>query len=423
MTEVVKRKHEVDEGDTTRNAKRLATDSNAMPRQKHRANDTDDYIPPAGNSVNPSRLQPQIFQTNGQSPWVPPGRLYTGTLEQRLSQEIEDFVNVLSETPEHSERRQNYIALIKNAFKVAFPNMRFELFGSSATGLSLPGADIDIVIIDDQQPAATQKAAASQLKRIKSVMKPFRGQDGVCQILGKARVPILKIQVTETERYNVDISFQQLNATDGVAVTRTLLSRQPLLRPLVFVLKVFMKCRGLNNPATNGIGGYAIVLWLASFLEIHPIMFPSHPSTAGQIFLDFLLFFGRVFDYWNVGLRPSQRGTGVLFDKNNGPHYKKGCAGLLSIEDPVDPAVDPGLPFTSVPEATGHFSACWDWLHAEFVERGGRRHSESKGLLGGILSLDEPSKRTYKSPKAQQKQRSPQSKQTPTKKKKKWQDK
>lgn len=46
------------------------------------------------------------------------------------------------------------------------------------------------------------------------------------------------------------------------------LKNQPALAPLVFVLKAFLKQRGLSNARSGGLGSYPLTVMVISFLQV-----------------------------------------------------------------------------------------------------------------------------------------------------------
>lgn len=57
----------------------------------------------------------------------------------------------------------------------------------------------------------------------------------------------------------MDLSFNQNNALDVVALVQRYLREMPALRPLVMVLKTLFHQRNLSIPAEGGLGSYSIV--------------------------------------------------------------------------------------------------------------------------------------------------------------------
>ena len=70
-------------------------------------------------------------------------------------------------------------------------------------------------------------------------------RSGICQSIEPikhAKVPIIKLKDRETG-INVDLSFNRENGVYCVKLVRQLLKKYPELRPLLLVVKCFLKAR------------------------------------------------------------------------------------------------------------------------------------------------------------------------------------
>lgn len=80
-------------------------------------------------------------------------------------------------------------------------------------------------------------------------------------------MPVIKFE-DSLSRIKVDII---INSTAGVGsaeeVNRMAIA-QPALRPLSLILKYYLAQRGLNEVFTGGLGGYAIICLVMSFLQV-----------------------------------------------------------------------------------------------------------------------------------------------------------
>jgi non-canonical poly(A) RNA polymerase PAPD5/7 len=68
--------------------------------------------------------------------------------------------------------------------------------------------------------------------------------------------------------YRVDIS---LNVTNGVKNCKTIksyLARYPATRPLLLVIKQYLLQRSLNEVFSGGLGSYALIIMMISFLQV-----------------------------------------------------------------------------------------------------------------------------------------------------------
>jgi non-canonical poly(A) RNA polymerase PAPD5/7 len=207
-------------------------------------------------------------------------------------------------------------------------------FGSSYTGLYLPNSDIDIVITCPH-PGSPLRAVARALVEANLV------QPGSMKMITKARIPLVKF-TEQTTQYVVDISFNQESGVEGSDHIRELLIKYPALRPLLLVIKQFLKQRHLNEVFTGGLGSYALTLLIVNFLQLHPMVqygWIKPEENLGVLLIEFFELYGKSLSYDNVGI--SILGRGRYYDKEAQPHFQSGSKPhLLSIEDPYNPEND-----------------------------------------------------------------------------------
>ena len=111
------------------------------------------------------------------------------------------------------------------------------MFGSTASGFALKGSDIDMVIF-------YQKVKINVLiDYIHNRLLKVKAFEYVERIY--ASVPILKLKDNKTGLC-VDIAFNRQDGILGCIVSVVSCNMFPELRPLYFVLKAFLRERGLD---------------------------------------------------------------------------------------------------------------------------------------------------------------------------------
>lgn len=93
---------------------------------------------------------------------------------------------------------------------------------------------------------------------------------GVCQEiepLKSAKCPIIKLADKQSGGVKVDISFNRENGIYAVRLVKQLMGRFPELRPMLFVLKQFLKSRQLHETYTGGVSSYLLTIMIVSFLQ------------------------------------------------------------------------------------------------------------------------------------------------------------
>ena len=134
-----------------------------------------------------------------------------------------------------------------------------------------------------------------------------------------ASIPIIKFQMSpKYHSRKVDITFQTAfhNGLRCNNVLRQFLQEEPLIKPLVLVLKMFLYVKGLNDTYTGGLGSYSIALMVVALLQSTSTN-REHPHSLGQLLLEFLFFYGYQMDYICKSIflyptRPAEPGYNVF---------------------------------------------------------------------------------------------------------------
>ena len=329
-------------------------------------------------------------------PWhLPPPSLRSHLL--RLHNEILSFWAFTRPTPKETLARAEAAQRLRSLVSAIWPGegVAVEVFGSSATGLALPGSDVDVVV----RGATGGGDAATRLRALAAAL----ARSGVArdlQLITRARVPLAKY-VDAASGLKVDASF---DAEGGPAAARravAALDALPAARPLLSVLKASLAQRGLSEVYTGGLGSYALLVMVVAFLQGHRSRYaagsagggdggggeqqqrarkkksgssPSSSSSSasplepclGTLILDFCALYGRQLDYDRVGVRmlmeaeegEEQREGGKRKDGSERKRRREGAVGgvfflkteqqrknsprpgALSVLDPCDPSND-----------------------------------------------------------------------------------
>ncbi|TPX66702.1 hypothetical protein SpCBS45565_g04296 [Spizellomyces sp. 'palustris'] len=375
-------------------------------RKREAAEDRRPRLKPP-NGRHPVRID--RFQQPEPTPvWIPPGVLYSGTLEERLTQEILDFVRYMEPTPKEIQRRYELVAEYQQLIQTKLPRAMLRIFGSLGTQLLLPTSDLDLVISDPDGPEDPAKEQMRKgLVQVASTIKKS-GLPRSFSFIRNARIPIIKLTDKETA-FDMDISYNNTTGYDAIPAVKGLLKELPSLRPLVFVLKQFLHARILNRGDTGGLGGYGLVCWVAGFLRLHSDIFvhryPCNPAVEtssssqgpsassgpglGVLLLDFLLMFGFLFDYHEQGLDPGNPDGVWLFSKRERDFKHPKHPHLLSIQDPSNRHHDVGKTALRIHVVTSHIASAYDALVEADRNLGGDVQSRTReSMLGKILNVD-----------------------------------
>lgn len=180
--------------------------------------------------------------------------------------------------------RHYLVHRIRLAITEKWPEASVDVFGSFSTDLYLPNSDIDIVV---QFPPSTQV----RLRRIASCLEA----EEICrdpQIIEHAsvtylsslyikesmvtektniillfKVPVIKFEDVMT-KLKVDIILNSTSGIDSANMIQSMIQEYPGVRPLALIVKYLLSLRHMNEVFTGGLGGYAVVCLVVSFLQV-----------------------------------------------------------------------------------------------------------------------------------------------------------
>ncbi|KAK9510875.1 hypothetical protein O3M35_005563 [Rhynocoris fuscipes] len=271
----------------------------------------------------------------GGTPWRPPNKQYDIRPIVALHQEIEDFYNYMSPTPEEHCMRRQVVRNIEAIVLELWPAARVEVFGSFRTGLYLPTSDIDLVVIGDWDnlPLRTLQDAL--------LVKGICDKDSI-KVLDKATVPIVKL-TDKQSKVKVDISFNMNNGVRSAELIKEFKAKYSVLGKLVLVLKQFLLQRDLNEVFHGGISSYSLILMTVSFLQLHPRAEVLHPDcNLGVLLIEFFELYGRKFNYIKTAIRIKNGGTYISKQEMQKEMKDGHRPSVLCIEDPLTPGNDIG---------------------------------------------------------------------------------
>lgn len=283
---------------------------------------------------NSSSSLEELRPPHGTPPWAPGHDLnaYNTILSPmaRLHKEIVDLERFVMPTQPEQQARESAINRVSEVARSIWPRSRLEPFGSYKTGLYLPTSDVDGVILNsgcDDEPKEGLKAYAIALTR--------SGAGKYIQLITSSKVPIVKFMESQSG-LSFDVSFEVGGGPAAAEFVKEEIDRLPALKPLAIVIKLFLQQRDMNEVYTGGLGSYALLVMLISFLRQHP-----RDDNLGFLLLRFFELYGRQMDPERVGI--SCKNTGGFFDKVQAGYQREGQEkSLFSIEDPYDSTNDLG---------------------------------------------------------------------------------
>ncbi|XP_062091560.1 uncharacterized protein LOC133797618 isoform X2 [Humulus lupulus] len=318
---------------------------------------------------------------------------------------------------------------VTRSLQVLWPRSRTNIFGSNATGLSLPTSDVDLVVclppVRNLEPikeagilegrngikeTCLQHAArylANQdwvkndsLKTVENTAIPIimlvvevpcdliaSSSSNVQSpkeepshlsleqgsnvhpdvvVLEESALPKCSQMNNDTKKDSIsvrlDISFKSPSHT-GLQTTelvKELTEHFPAAMPLALVLKQFLADRSLDQSYSGGLSSYCLSLLITRFLQHEHHLGRPINQNFGSLLMDFLYFFGNVFDPRQM--RISVRGSGIYIKR------ERGCSiDPIHIDDPLFPTNNVGRNCFRIHQCIKAFSDAYIILEKELA--------------------------------------------------------
>ena len=179
--------------------------------------------------------------------------------ELRFNQEIMEYVNYITPKEDSLKRRENTKNILKLIIGKKRPEWKVYPFGSFEQGTSTVFSDLDFEIIIDKN--SSRKRDIDELFYLMKILRNNEFSNNIRLI--RARVPILKA-TCKTTGINVDISVNRQNGYQAANLIRKIISKYPILYPVIIILKILLKSKNLNEACSGG---------MSSFLLFHLVFF------------------------------------------------------------------------------------------------------------------------------------------------------
>ena len=305
----------------------------------------------------------------------------------RLHSEILDFYKFMSPTPTEIARTKTIYKLISFLIKTKFPSFTIKLFGSNSTQLNLPSSDLDIVVIPPT-PLSSLKQTQEQIFNIlHSIFKQNPNFNHIRFI--PAKVPILKVKYQH--KIEIDISLGRKNGYAATKTINTILAQYPSMRPILILLKYYLRQRSLNETYTGGLSSFGLFSLVYAYMQYLQKTKQNGQICLGHILVGLLDFYGFRFNYAKVGI--SVRYGGYFYKRSERLFLdnSKG-SGMLSLENFQNIEQDIGgncFKFDKVVDAfkEAYWSLC-DFGKDEEEDEEMDKEKERFSYLGRFIKVD-----------------------------------
>ncbi|KAJ3409408.1 hypothetical protein HDV05_004449 [Chytridiales sp. JEL 0842] len=271
--------------------------------------------------------------------WVDDPRRYSRDLTTMFCQEVDDFVKYISPTKSEHAMRLLTVERLRKVVNKMWANAEVTVFGSFETQLYLPTSDVDVVICDPSMQAP------QCLFKIANVLKDHFMVSKI-EVIGKAKVPIIKY-VDALTTYPVDVSINMASGPEAAKIVTEFLGDPQIgngIKGLMYVMKQFLLQRHLNEPFSGGLGSYALLIMVAAFLKMHPLVQTGEikpEENIGVLLIEFLELYGKHFNNNEIGIAVDLA-KGVWYFKKADAYWLTRKIGPLCLLDPQDKNNDVG---------------------------------------------------------------------------------
>lgn len=307
-----------------------------MEEEEENSNKSDEKSIDSDSNENQEDELIDILKRKSFHPWITPkSKCHTSHGILKLHYEILDFYEFIKLKPEEKELRKKTFEEVKNLIESKYKEYSVHIFGSFTIDLSLPDSDIDLLILSDKIKKnfeeCTKKEKIEPLEKIYKLIEDSNKFSSY-EIIRDAKVPIIKCVYKETD-IHVDISDIRTNGLDVIKEIKEVQKIFPCVNPLIILIKYALRQRDLNEIYKGGISSFIIFSLVYYFISHMSKIYKYKKKngekvrsyTLGDLFLEFLNFYGKQFNYKELGI--SIRYGGYLYKRKDSGKY------VLSMEN------------------------------------------------------------------------------------------
>ncbi|GFR47440.1 hypothetical protein Agub_g9163 [Astrephomene gubernaculifera] len=246
-----------------------------------------------------------------------PAAAAAGSLYSPLHHNIEEFCSRVVLTEGEKRARMEVIEGIRAGVRKVWPGARrveLQVFGSFANGLSTWGSDVDLVVTGISEPDKVtggyepndRARITSRLRKLSEALHRGKQLDITRQqLIPRARIPILKLWTRN--HVCVDISVSDDSGPRAARYMVQQCRAFPPLKPLVLVLKAYLKACKLNEVNTGGLSSYSLTNMVIAHLQ-EELKSGHDISDLGETLYTFLLRYGEDHDYSSMAVSVASGG-------------------------------------------------------------------------------------------------------------------
>ncbi|KAI9297838.1 hypothetical protein K502DRAFT_346627 [Neoconidiobolus thromboides FSU 785] len=215
---------------------------------------------PTNNEYNSHHFLEQNSSTHSTSPI--PSELSAEFLEV-VNEEAEKICEELNPKEYEKERQEFLLALLRKYLQEVFPDAELHPFGSTANGLGLVNADMDLCVCFTKE-LDKKVTAVEFVESFGARLKKDPSFDDI-KLLTRTRIPIIKLK--HSNGLASDIGFENKLALWNTRLLKTYSEIDPRLKKLVYLVKHWSKQRNINEPYLGTLSSYCYVLMTIFYLQ------------------------------------------------------------------------------------------------------------------------------------------------------------
>jgi non-canonical poly(A) RNA polymerase PAPD5/7 len=242
------------------------------------------------------------------APWFA-NKLQGARAEHWLHNEILDFHNYVKPRDFENQVREDLVSRMDRAVKGTFPSLNVRAFGSFASGLYLPTADMDLVACSTrflEGGRAEISPTRNWIFKFAACLKRAGiAIESSVTVISNARVPLVKF-VEKVTGLRVDVSFENDSGLLANNTFRLWKQQYPAMPVIVSLIKQFLVMRGFSEVFTGGLGGYTVICLTVTILRILEERNGRDwdaMQSLDTVLMTFLVHYGRDFDLGRDGIQ------------------------------------------------------------------------------------------------------------------------
>ncbi|KAH0092792.1 hypothetical protein KCU66_g17073, partial [Aureobasidium melanogenum] len=242
------------------------------------------------------------------APWFA-NKLQGHRAEQWLHNEILDFYDYVKPRDFENQVREDLVKRIESAVRKSFPDLNVRAFGSFASGLYLPTADMDLVACSTRflngGYANPQPTKSWMYKFANCLKRAGIAIESSVTVIANSRVPLVKF-VEKVTGLRVDVSFENDSGLLANNTFQVWKERYPAMPIIVSLIKQFLVMRDFSEVFSGGLGGYSVIcltITILRVLEDRNGVDWDPMESLDTVLMTFFVYYGRDFDVHNHGIQ------------------------------------------------------------------------------------------------------------------------